>query len=592
MIGLRARMRRPAGRRPAARSAAAVVLVMALGAAVAAYPALLAGSAGGTGGARGARGARGAGSAGGAGSGARRAQRSLLLGATDPRARLDFSLVLRLPGRSRMRRFLSALYDPGAAQYHHFIDAREFGERFGVSSRVLRAASAQLARDDVRITASYPQRTALDVSAPAAAVERLFGVRMLDYLGPGGRRFHTPAGRLTVPRDLRAAITAVAGLDGTVQLSADDVPAEGVTPSVASVAYDTAPLNRLQIRGQHEKIAIISLATYSQADLSKFADHFGLPPLTPVNIPVAGGSADEQPGDQSEAELDLEVAHEIAPDAQLLDYNAPQATSSGADSLAEVIDRIVADGQAEIVSDSWGSCEISTASADIQLDEQAIEAAVAHGISIFKSAGDAGAYECQEFDHADHRLSVEWPASSPGVIAVGGTSLSVSAGGAYVGETSWEDPLEQAGGGGGLSAYFARPAWQSAPGVESRFSDGKRQLPDVSADADVATGWATYTAGSAGETGGTSAAAPFWAASMALIEQYARRSGVAHLGFVDPVLYAIASSSQPYRPFHDVTVGTDRYYPATAGWDFATGLGSPDVYNLAQDIVRYLKGQS
>jgi kumamolisin len=116
-----------------------------------------------------------------------------------------------------------------------------------------------------------------------------------------------------------------------------------------------------------------------------------------------------------------------------------------------------------------------------------------------------------------------------------------------------------------------------------------RQIPDVSANAGVATGWATYTAGSLGQTGGTSAAAPFWAASTALIDEYARHRGVQHLGFVDPMLYAIASSPQPNSPFHDITVGSNRYYPATAGWDFATGLGSPNVYGLAQDIVRYLQ---
>jgi kumamolisin len=76
---------------------------------------------------------------------------------------------------------------------------------------------------------------------------------------------------------------------------------------------------------------------------------------------------------------------------------------------------------------------------------------------------------------------------------------------------------------------------------------------------------------------------------MLLIEQYARQHGIHRLGFVDPLLYALASSPQPFAPFHDVTLGTNRYFPATRGWDFATGLGSPDVYNLARDIVAYLR---
>jgi subtilase family serine protease len=113
----------------------------------------------------------------------------------------------------------------------------------------------------------------------------------------------------------------------------------------------------------------------------------------------------------------------------------------------------------------------------------------------------------------------------------------------------------------------------------------------VSANADPNTGWALVTDGSLAPTAGTSAAAPFWAGAMALIEQYARQHGVRRLGFVDPMLYRIASTPQAAPPFHDITVGTNRYYPATPGWDFATGLGSPDVYNLAQDVVRYLKSR-
>ena len=112
---------------------------------------------------------------------------------------------------------------------------------------------------------------------------------------------------------------------------------------------------------------------------------------------------------------------------------------------------------------------------------------------------------------------------------------------------------------------------------------------DVSAASDPSTGWAIVQDGQLGEVGGTSAATPFWAGTAALIDQYAHGQGIKALGFIDPMLYAIASSAQPAAPFHDITIGTNRYYPATAGWDFATGLGSPDVFNLAQDIVAYLK---
>jgi subtilase family serine protease len=311
--------------------------------------------------------------------------------------------------------------------------------------------------------------------------------------------------------------------------------------------------------------------------------------VTPRNIAVDGGTPDASASAVAEADLDLEIAHEIAPAAQLLDYNAPDTTASGADAFGAVVDQIASDGQANAASVSWGTCESATPAADIRRDEQALEAAAARGITVVAASGDAGAYTCQQDNGSDHRLSVSWPSSSPFVLSVGGTSLSTTPAGVYQGETAWQDTLEQSGGGGGLSLDFPRPSWQVGPGVANQFSDGKRQLPDVAANADPWSGWDTYTAGALTVAGGTSAAAPFWAATTALIDQYARQHGVRRLGFVDPMLYAIAATPQRARGFHDITFGGNRYYPATTGWDFATGLGSPDVYNLAQDVVVYMK---
>ena len=514
------------------------------------------------------------------------------LGRTSPSAVVDFSLVLRLPGQRRLNRFLQEVYDPRSPAFHHFIGASSFGERFGVSRVALRGAIRSLARSGVRVTASYPQRTALQARAPAGVVERLFGVSLMDYLGPGGRRFHEPVGSPSIPTGLAGTVSAVSGLDGRYQLASDDVPTSGLDPTDANAAYDIAPLRAQGIDGHGVKIAVISFGTFRQSNLEGFDRLFGLSAQLPTDAslpPPLGGATDSSGDVQEEVELDFDVSHEIAPGAELIDYNAPYVDGSGVGTLGAVIDKIVADGQANIVSDSYGSCELSTELADVRRDEQAIEAAEAHGVSIFKSAGDAGAYQCQRTNRADHRLSVEWPASSPGVVAVGGTSLSIGQSGGYAGETAWEGTLTQQGGGGGLSAIVPRPSWQRALGVDNRFSDGKRQVPDVSANGDTGSGWTLFEDGQRTQVGGTSASTPFWAGTMALIEQYARQHGVPRLGFIDPVLYALAATPQRYPPFHDVTVGANRFYPATKGWDFATGLGSPDVYNLARDVVAYLK---
>ncbi len=513
----------------------------------------------------------------------------VLLGATDPHTMINFTLVLRLPGQARLTRFLNELTDPAAPDYHHFIDAAAFGERFGVSRSVLDDTSAQLARDGVQVTASYPQRTAIDVRATAGTIDRVFDARLMDWRSAGRKVFRAPLGAATVPGDLDRAVSAVAGLDGTAFVTDDSAAIQGLMPSNARSVYEIDPLLGQGVTGQGEIIATVEFAQFDQSDLDGFDQQFNLPEVTPRSVAVDGGASDDDPSSVAEANLDLEVAHEIAPSAELLDYNAPQATSSGADTFGAVLDRITADGQARIVSDSWGSCEADTPRADIQRDEQALEAAAAQGISVFVAAGDTGAYTCQEDTDTNHRLSVSWPSSSPFAVSVGGTSLSMTSTGAYAGETAWNDTLEQMGGGGGLSVDYTRPAWQIGPGVANRFSTGMRQLPDVAAAADPWSGWDTYTGGAMTVAGGTSAATPFWAASMALIAEYTRHHGAGQLGFVDPTLYAIADRPQQAPAFHDITIGANRYYPATSGWDFATGLGSPEVANLARDVAADLK---
>ncbi len=176
------------------------------------------------------------------------------------------------------------------------------------------------------------------------------------------------------------------------------------------------------------------------------------------------------------------------------------------------------------------------------------------------------------------------------MIAVGGTYLSLHQDGSFLGEAAWQDPLGQSGSGGGLSTVFPRPSWQAGPGVVSSASNGRRQVPDVAGPADPASGLFVVSGGQAEEVGGTSAATPFWAGSMVLAAQLAATDGITGLGFLDPVLYSIAAAHQgDGSMFHDVTVGANLHYPATAGWDFATGWGSPRLDSLVPAIVAYLQ---
>jgi Pro-kumamolisin, activation domain/Subtilase family len=520
-----------------------------------------------------------------------------LLGPAAGDRMIAFSLSLALAHQSRLERFVAEVNDPRSRLYGQFLTPRGFGERYGIATSRLRAAERVLAYDGITVTGQYPQRTAVDVRAPIAVVDRVFGVRLENFRDPGGTIYYAPTAPARIPAALAAVVSGVGGLDTEPlehppSLVRPAAPTGGLAPSDAVSAYGIASLRRLGIDGQGQRVAIVGDGDrFEASDLLDFDRTYGLPENQPEVVLVDGGgqlSSDATIRMQQlgEADLDTEMAHAIAPAATVLYFS--QAYNDNA-LIAPAINRIVAQHAANIVSVSYGLCEPDENSGDVQSDDNALLAAAAAGISVFVASGDNGAYACQAVSASDQRLAVSYPGSSPYVVSVGGTSLAEGAGGQYLGENAWEDTISQAGGGGGLSRLFHRPSWQTGPGVQNAYSNGMRQVPDVAADADPASGFATVVEGNPVESGGTSAAAPFWAASMALIAQYASAHGHRTLGFVAPMLYQLAATGQPYPPFHSIDTGANRYYPATPGWNFATGLGSPDVFDLARDVVDYLR---
>ena len=306
-------------------------------------------------------------------------------------------------------------------------------------------------------------------------------------------------------------------------------------------------------------------------------------------VPIGPGASAKSP----EPTLDIELVHALAPHAHVVVYESPDDLLS----VAEMVSQIVSDDQAQVLSISLGTCEAeldpSIATAFLTSLGDSFRLASVEGISILVASGDSGAYDCQ-----DSQLSVNAVAASPYVTSVGGTTLFLHADGSYNYEAGWEGPLEEVGGGGGLSTLYQRPAWQLGPGVENASSDGMRQIPDVSANADPLTGYAAYYSGNGCGTpsacwqivGGTSAATPLWASLILLIDQLAEQHGQHPLGFLNTALYQLesgpGSSVTAPLPFHDVGIGGNLYYDATSGWDYSTGWGSPDAAVLAQDILQ------
>jgi len=212
--------------------------------------------------------------------------------------------------------------------------------------------------------------------------------------------------------------------------------------------------------------------------------------------------------------------------------------------------------------------------------------AVALGMSHFVASGDNGAYTCG----LDQDAAASFPSTLPTVTAVGGTSVFESQQGIYYKEYAWGSPIDQSGGGGGASVFYSAPAYQQH--VVSSQGHGFRQVPDVAADADPSTGFHIVFGGAEGQAGGTSAATPLWAATIALINQDMKKKGLREVGFANGALYWMGENLAKFstKPFHDVTAGNNLGYDAVAGWDFATGWGSMDAAAMDAAWATYIKG--
>jgi kumamolisin len=461
------------------------------------------------------------------------------------------------------------------------------------------------ARRGLRATWFTGQPTALLAAAPAV-LGRALRTRIDEFRLPGSAGpFYASRPPGTLPAALRGEVTAlgrITSLDRVHTLRPgpagpqNGVPVGGLAPGGFVDSYGMRPLWNSGDIGHGQTIVFFEVDGYSPADLATYASRFGLPPLAsplphlgPLNLKVEG-----------ESDMDIEVAHAIAPAANLVYVNLNAFGGSNASPAAQfqqAFSTVAQDYPGAIWSLSLGQCEYLLAPADAAAVNSAVSAAEQTGTSVFVSSGDSGGMECLGVDQEDSRIPAEgvaFPGDLPQVTSVGGTTLALTTAGQYLGETTWTEPLLSQGSTGGQSALFLQPSWQRAPGVISSYSDGAacghpggycREVPDVSADAASATGAAVRVNGMWATSGGTSLAAPVWAAMTALMDEYLRSHGHRPVGFANPMLYRLAQGTPQFPPFHDVTVGTNDFYPAGPGYDMVTGVGTPNAWNLTRDLA-------
>jgi len=462
------------------------------------------------------------------------------------------------------------------------VTPEEYVMRFGPDPIRVKAAVDELTSNGLKAT-WRPGSALIAAGGPAPAVAAMFAIDIEDYQLPSGATFYASLDTPKLAPVLAAVITSVNGLDSYRHERTYAVRPGGLTPTDVLAFYNLKPLRDAGLDGAGITVVLPEIDDLPNLiDLNKFATEFGLPPydqLLTLKRDTSWGTP-EKP--QGETTLDLEIIHQVAPAAKMVVYfSAPDFAHAD-----RAFDQMVGDHLGSVISESLGACESDTPSGHRDQYASIQNRSAAQGMSHFVASGDGGAYTCG----VTAAPATSFPATLPNVTAVGGTTVFESVQGVYFKEVAWGAPLAESGSGGGASQFYAVPDYQKV--VSQAAGHAQRQVPDVAANADPSTGFHIVFGGHEGQAGGTSAAAPLWAATVALIDQDLKRKGMRETGFANPAIYWMGANASrlPARPFHDVTGGNNLAFDALPGWDFATGWGSMDGAALDSAWIIYIKG--
>jgi len=467
----------------------------------------------------------------------------------------------------------------------------EFAARFGADPADLERIEQFAHEQGLDVIASNAAQRIVRMSGKAQAMQDAFGVK-LKLAAQKQARFRHRSGTVSVPKDIAPIVEGVFGLDnrpfvrphfhlkkGAKAKSARAGRARTFTPLEIAKLYNFPA----KLDGSGQCIAILEFGGgYRLNDLKRYFKDLGvaLPKVSAISVDGAHNSPTGNPASaDGEVMLDIEVAGAIAPKAKIAVYFAPNTDDGFLNALrAAVHDSL---RKPSVVSISWGAPELASTRQTLTDYDAVCQEAALLGVTICCSAGDHGT---DDSERPAHRANADFPASSPHVLACGGTRLEAS-GSAISSEKVWNNRDGWATGGG-VSEVFPMPSWQANAKVPRSLNPGGKKgrgVPDVCGDADGETGYRIRVDGFDIITGGTSAVAPLWAGLIARINQKLGKP----VGFVNPVLYKSPTNANAFR---DITVGdnaafaSSKGYKARAGWDPCTGLGSPDGTQLLNDL--------
>jgi subtilase family serine protease len=493
-------------------------------------------------------------------------------------AALELNVGLSVRNDGQLKAAIAAASTPGSPSYGKYLTKADYMASYAPTDAQVAAVESWLSEEGLQVTGSSSDNLIVHVKGSTAAAEHAFGVAISDYTGADGRTFYAPDSSPSVPADL--AIESVSGLSDAVKavtaskcigtecgatglelLTTYNSPANAEGETIAYALWGK-PLTKETFSAYAEKTGTTELKLGSGNEEIEFKEVGGANKET--------GEAEK--GSITEEALDTESAHVVAPKAHHIYFLANENTFAKLETTVHE----ASESTAKVISNSWEveglACSVSAPGM-----EAILEKAVSLGKTVFFSTGDDGAAH-----------GCAYPSSSQYVVAVGGTRAEIGPKGEYKTETALKD-------GGNCNNGIARPSWQTGLGavfVYPASSCTGRVTPDISAIS-AYSGEETFPQGEPfllvffysgstffGKSGGTSLSAPVWTAGSADWNHANALEGRPGIGFVDPTLYALANDANEYGfDFHDVKEGTNGF-AARAGYDEATGWGSPNFFEL------------
>ncbi len=530
--------------------------------------------------------------------------------ATEQEQPLSLTLVLARDDEAGFQQYLHDVYDPQSPIFRQFLSQADVAARFGPSADDYQQVLSYLQSQGFQLTEGSANRLTLTVSGTRAQADSAFDVDITDF-HIGNRTFYANNRDPALPSVIAPRVESITGLSNLATPQPDIAlvmafcelnskiifTADGYTPPTSQQLYqeclsdlagvaayfgngfggfsgsaaalspasannpveseslpDTLP-PWLQFDGTGQRVGLLEFDAFQMGDISDYLALIGNPASQLSQLSTVSVNGGTTPGaGESEVLLDIDTILTGAPGADVVVYEGSVANAS----YQQMFNAMIGGG-VTIISNSWSSCEDQTTLADASSIDAVLQAAAASGITVFNGSGDSGS-TC--LDGGANTIGV--PADSPSATAVGGTTLTVGSGSTYVSETWWNgaNSTPQTGQGGfGVSRFFARPAYQ-----DGYSSAATRSIPDVAINADPATGIVLCEQSAGGCPtgllyGGTSYAAPLWAALDARLNQAQGHN----LGSLNQLIYPLGNTSA----FHGAT---------SMGTNFAhVGLGSPNV---------------